>query len=301
MNTATANGLLVLDKPGGITSRDAVNRLQRWFPRGTRIGHAGTLDPLATGILVLGIGPATRLVEYIQRMEKEYRTDLVLGATSTTDDADGAVSPLGGVMPPTRTQLVEALQSFLGTIEQRPPAFSAAKVAGRRAHDMARRGEKVVLQPRSVQIYAIELLCFDYLEATLHIRCGKGTYIRSLARDLGARLGCGAYVRTLRRTRIGPFTLDRAWWPAAGEKQEPVPPLLPPREAVCDLPVVNVRPAEMERLRHGQTIRCPAGISVSSSAEAMEVAVFAREQFVGVGEINRAKHTLAPVKMLPPD
>src|SRR5256885_1641328 len=121
MSATAPHGLLVLDKPEGITSRDAVNRLQRWFPRGTRIGHAGTLDPLATGVLVLGIGSATRLVEYIQRMEKEYRTDVILGATSTTDDADGEITPFPGANPPSRAQVDEALRKFLGTIAQVPP------------------------------------------------------------------------------------------------------------------------------------------------------------------------------------
>src|SRR5215470_17408950 len=128
-------GLLVLDKPGGMTSREAVDRALRWFPRGTRIGHTGTLDPLATGVLVLCVGSATRLTEYVQQMSKVYQTTVRLGARSDTDDADGTITPVEGVTPPTREQLEQCLQEFLGEIEQVPPAFSAAKVSGQRAYD----------------------------------------------------------------------------------------------------------------------------------------------------------------------
>src|SRR5207237_471243 len=135
MELATFHGLLVLDKPRGLTSRDVVNRVQGWFPRGTKIGHTGTLDPLATGVLVLCIGAATRLTEYLQRMKKTYRAGVLLGSHSDTDDADGMIRPVEGVTPPDRAALELCLSSFVGRIEQMPPAFSAAKVAGRRAYD----------------------------------------------------------------------------------------------------------------------------------------------------------------------
>src|SRR5262249_23311126 len=161
----------------GITSREAVNRVQRQLPRGTRIGHAGTLDPLATGVLVVCIGAATRLTEYVQQMEKEYRTDLVLGATSTTDDADGEIAPLTELRVVSRELVVKNLRQFIGTIEQVPPAFSAAKVAGRRAYDLARQGDPVILGPRLVRIDSIDVVHYDYPDLTLQVQCGKGTYI----------------------------------------------------------------------------------------------------------------------------
>src|SRR5262249_18666004 len=147
------HGLLVLDKPGGMTSRDVVNRAQRWFPRGTRVGHAGTLDPLATGVLVLCVGIATRLAEYVQRMEETYRAGLRLGARSDTDDADGSVESVSVEHPPDEPTLVDCLQRFVGATFQVPPQFSAAKVTGRRAYDLARKGHEVSLQPRPVRIY----------------------------------------------------------------------------------------------------------------------------------------------------
>ncbi len=173
--TMPPSGLLVVDKPGGITSRAVVDRAQGWFPRGTRIGHTGTLDPLATGVLVLCVGQATRLTEYVQRMEKVYRAGVRLGARSDTDDADGNVTSVPVTSPPDRDAVTRALQAFLGPIEQVPPAFSAAKDAGRRAYSLARRGQDVNLAPRIVQIYEINLISFDYPTLDLEIRCGKGT------------------------------------------------------------------------------------------------------------------------------
>src|SRR5947209_7070555 len=194
MNVSLPDGLLVLDKPGGMTSRAAVDRALRWFPRRTRIGHTGTLDPLATGVLVLCLGAATRLTEYVQRMAKTYRSTFLLGARSDTDDADGTITPVAGATPPGGGAVVEALASFVGTIEQVPPAFSAAKVTGRRAYDLARAGQNVDLAPRPVTIYGIDLLACAYPRLELEVHCARGTYIRALARDLGARLGCGGYI-----------------------------------------------------------------------------------------------------------
>ena len=142
MNPPSYDGLLVLDKPGGVTSRDAVDAALRWFPRRMRMGHTGTLDPLATGVLVLCLGAATRLAEYVQRMSKTYVTELRLGARSDTHDADGVVTPVATTAPPDAATVAVCLSGFIGAIEQTPPAYSAAKVAGRRAYDLARRRQK---------------------------------------------------------------------------------------------------------------------------------------------------------------
>src|SRR5438876_10601481 len=152
------HGLLVIAKPSGLTSRDVVNRAQQWFPRGTKIGHTGTLDPLATGVLVLCIGAATRLTEYVQRMQKTYRAGILLGSRSNTDDADGTITPVEDATRPDRAAVELCLSQFVGAIDQVPPGYSAAKVAGRRAYDLARRGNKVDLQPRRVRIDSIDLL-----------------------------------------------------------------------------------------------------------------------------------------------
>src|SRR5436309_1163039 len=149
------NGLLVIDKPAGMTSRDAVDRAQRWFPRGTRVGHTGTLDPLATGVLVLCIGQATRLTEYVQKLPKTYVADVRLGARSATDDAEGPITPVPVDRAPARPDVEARLGEFIGQVTQVPPAYSAAKVAGRRAYDLARGGREVELAARTVTIERI--------------------------------------------------------------------------------------------------------------------------------------------------
>lgn len=204
------NGLLVIDKPTGMTSRDVVNRVQQWFPRGTKVGHTGTLDPLATGVLVVCVGAATKLADVVQAMGKTYRSQFRLGATSDTDDADGAVTLVTDATPPTEEAVRTALAGFVGVVEQLPPAYSALKVAGRRAHDLARRGEAVELKPRPVRIDAVRLLGYAWPFVEVEVDCGKGTYIRSIARDLGEKLGVGGLVASLRRTRVGPFTAEQA-------------------------------------------------------------------------------------------
>lgn len=202
------DGFLVIDKPGGMTSRDVVNVAQRWFPRKTKIGHTGTLDPLATGVLVLCVGAATKLADRVQAMGKTYRTRILFGFTSTTDDADGQLTPTAASDVPTEAAIRELLPQFVGEISQVPPAVSALKIAGQRAYDLVRRGTDVKLEARIVRVDAIRLLGYEWPHLDLEIDCGKGTYIRSIARDLGEKLGCGGLVQTLRRTRVGMFAVD---------------------------------------------------------------------------------------------
>jgi len=221
------DGMLNIDKPAGQTSRDVVNVAQRWFPRGTKIGHAGTLDPLATGVLVLCVGAATKLVARIQDMGKTYLTVVRFGATSNTDDSDGIIAHNPGAVPFSEAALREKLPLFVGAIQQLPPIFSALKVDGKRAHDLARRGKEVKLEPRTVHVESIALLKYEWPFAELEIVCGKGTYVRSIARDLGQMLEVGGLVQTLRRTRIGPFRAEDAFgldveWDIARKKLIPM-------------------------------------------------------------------------------
>ncbi len=267
MKAASFHGFLVIDKPGGITSRDAVDRAQRWFPRGTRLGHTGTLDPLATGLLVLAVGDGTRLTEYVQRMEKTYLAGLRLGVRSDTDDFDGTVTPVLGAAVPERAAIENALPRFIGAIDQVPPAYSAAHVAGRRAYDLARRGVDVQLQPRRVHIHALELRAFSHPRLELEVRCGKGTYIRSLARDLGERLGCGACVESLRRTCVGPFE-ESAALPLNADADEARAQLLPLALGVKDLPCMPVTAPDAARLCRGQAVRA------DTAPDGTEAAVF---------------------------
>ncbi len=246
------HGLLVIDKPGGMTSRGVVNRVQQWFPRKTKIGHTGTLDPLATGVLVVCIGAATRLADYVQEMSKSYTSRFRLGVTSTTDDADGEVTAISIETPPTRQKIELTLESFVGMVDQVPPAFSALKVLGQRAHSLARQGNEVQLAPRPVRIDAIRLTGYDWPFLDVDVDCGKGTYIRSIARDLGAKLGCGGIVQTLRRTRIGPFIAEQGI--GLDAKSEQVK-LLPLTTAITGLPQVRIDAETERRFRNGQSIR----------------------------------------------
>jgi tRNA pseudouridine55 synthase len=299
----SVHGLLIIDKPGGITSREAVDRCKGWFPRGTPLGHTGSLDPLATGVLVVCVGVATRLADYVQRMPKTYRAGFILGATSDTDDADGVLTP--AIPPvayapgsPSRADIERELQSFLGEIDQVPPAFSAVKVTGRRAYALARRGWAVELTPRRVRIDSIEIDAFDYPRLDLLIRCGKGTYIRSLARDLGERLGCGAYVATLRRTRIGPFVEADALSLDA-EPSAVMARLQPLGAAVAELPKLVLPDPEAKRLRLGQ--RLPLSDDQLAAASDDEVAVFdAAGTLLAVSRIDRERRVLSPGKVVCP-
>lgn len=288
----TFDGLLVLDKPGGITSRDAVDRAQRWFPRQIRVGHTGTLDPLATGVLVLCLGNATRLAQYVQDMRKTYRSIFRLGAASDSDDADGVITEVGEASVPSRAEVEAALTGFVGTIEQVPPAFSAAKVAGQRAYAKARRGEQVTLPPRSVTIYRVDVSSYEYPEVEVEVHCGKGTYIRSLARDLGRKLGCGGYVQTLRRISVGPFSTDNAV-SLEIDREQARRHLLPTAAALSELPRFVLPTHQAEALRHGQRVPLPP----SGEPPSGDVAVFTEAGFV-VAVVEVIGGEVRPVKVL---
>jgi tRNA pseudouridine55 synthase len=202
--------ILILDKPGGLTSAGAVNRVKRLLPRGRKIGHAGTLDPMATGVLLLLVGGATKRCETMMNHAKRYEATIRLGATTPTDDADSAPTPVPNAPPPSLDEMKSALAKFIGVISQRPPAFSALKIGGQPAYKSARRGKPLDLEPRPVRIDAIEILDFTWPELKLRVDCGRGTYIRALARDLGEELKTGGYLTALRRTRIGPFDVSDA-------------------------------------------------------------------------------------------
>jgi len=204
------DGWINLDKPAGLSSAGAVSRVKRLLPRGMRIGHAGTLDPFATGVLVLLVGRATRLCEQFMSQPKQYDAVLKLGATTATLDPKSPELPTADATPPLRAAIQGLIPRFVGQIEQRPPAFSAVHVGGMRAYKLAREGQAAELAARPVVVHAIEILGYDWPFLCLRIDCGKGTYIRSLARDIGNALEVGAYVSELRRTRVGPALIESA-------------------------------------------------------------------------------------------
>lgn len=202
-------GLLILQKAADMTSARAVDAVKKILPSEVKVGHAGTLDSFATGVLIVMVGTTTRLCEQIMGWPKTYQATIKLGATTPTDDPDSPetirdVEPIGG------KQIEDSLKKLLGTIQQRPPIFSAVKVGGKRASDRARGGRAIPLQSRTVQIYSIELLEFHWPLLRIRVSCGRGTYIRALARDLGEMLGVGAYVISLQRTRVGEFGIEQS-------------------------------------------------------------------------------------------
>jgi tRNA pseudouridine55 synthase len=201
-------GIINLDKPPGLTSAGAVSRVKRLLHGQFKVGHAGSLDPFATGVLLVLVGAATRSCEELMNLPKSYDATVLLGATTPTDDIDSPATAWPGAVPATLEAIHAALARCVGEIAQRPPAYSALKVGGRRAYALARAGREFELPPRLVRIDGIELRRYDWPTLDLHVRCGRGTYIRALARDLGSGLNVGGHLTALRRTSVGPFTAD---------------------------------------------------------------------------------------------
>ena len=255
------SGVLVVDKPVGLTSHDVVQIIRK----GTNIrraGHTGTLDPRASGVLVVLLGPAVRLSEYVSASDKRYQAVVRLGQSTDTYDAEGRIT--GGSSPVniTEDQFENELKSFIGEIEQVPPPYSAIKVKGKKAYDMARDGEEFDLAPRTIHVYNLDLLEWAPPEAVIDVYCSSGTYVRSLAHDLGEKLGCGAHLVGLRRTKSGRFTLRDAvplrklresfdtgnWYQY----------LIPAAEALSDWPAMELSNEQVEAVRHGIRIPSPA-------------------------------------------
>ena len=203
------SGLLVVDKPLGWSSMDVVRKV-RDAAGFVKTGHGGTLDPLATGVVICCIGSATKAVEALMGMPKVYDTRIDLSAFTKTDDAEAEREEVEVATPPTEAEVRAALETFVGEIQQVPPLYSAVHVDGKRAYKLARKGEDVQLEARTVRIDAIELLEYDFPHLRILVRCGKGVYVRSLARDLGKALGTGGYLSGLRRTAVGPYTVEQA-------------------------------------------------------------------------------------------
>ena len=199
----------MVDKAIGLSSMDVVRRVRR-AAAGAKTGHAGTLDPLATGVVICCLGRATRAVERLMGLPKMYEAVVDLSAFTTTDDREGERREVTVEHPPTREAIVDACARFVGIVEQRPPSFSAVHVGGRRAYKLARQGVAVEIPTKKVRIDAVEVQAYQWPELSIRVACGRGTYIRSLARDLGEALGAGGHLASLRRTAVGPYTVDEA-------------------------------------------------------------------------------------------
>ncbi|OHA49983.1 MAG: tRNA pseudouridine(55) synthase TruB [Candidatus Terrybacteria bacterium RIFCSPLOWO2_01_FULL_58_14] len=203
------NGVVLVNKPPGPTSHDVVRRI-RALAKGARVGHAGTLDPRAQGLLLILVGDATKQQREFMAGEKEYVAAIRLGATSSTDDAEGKITAMSNAQIPMTNAVRRTLQSFVGETAQVPPAYSAVKIGGTKAYEAARRGKPLTLKPRGVTIKEIELLEYRYPALKIRVACAAGTYIRALARDIGKKLGCGGYLSALTRSRSGNFLLKDA-------------------------------------------------------------------------------------------
>lgn len=247
------SGLLIVDKPSGITSRHVVDRVEK-IVKPQKVGHAGTLDPLATGVLVVCVGTATRLISHVQDGRKRYVGRFELGARSNTDDSDGEIEIGGDWSQIDRHSIESLLPGFIGTVMQTPPQVSAVKIDGHRAYKLARRGATFDIKPRPVEIYSLTLTRFEPPYFDLDIECGSGTYIRSIGRDLGERLQCGAIMTSLRRERVSSFGLDHAISLDAVNAQSILDHLQPPLSAVAHLPKYEVTSFDITWLRNGRSI-----------------------------------------------
>jgi tRNA pseudouridine55 synthase len=288
------SGLLLLDKPSGPTSHDLVLAVRRGA-REKHVGHAGTLDPLATGLLILCLGSATRLSDFLRDKDKRYQARVRLGQTTDTYDADGDIVAESRQIPD-EAAVAAALGEFRGAILQRPPAYSAIKRGGKKAYELARQGETVSLEARPIVIYSLALTEWQVPDFTLEVHCGSGVYVRSLAHDLGQRLGCGAHLTALRRTASGRFTVSQAVALADLEQafaDQTWPRLvLPPESAVADWPAVHLSAADAGRIVHGQPVPCPAPLGEQARA------YNERGEFFAILRFDPTKDAWRPWKVL---
>lgn len=262
------DGVLNINKPSGMTSHDVVERV-RSILQERRIGHTGTLDPLATGVLVLCAGKATRIARYLEAGEKEYKAIMRLGVTTDTLDAEGKVMATKSYTPPGMQQIIDVMKEFTGPLMQRPPAYSAVKVAGVPSYRLAREGKAELLKPRPVTISSVELTAFEDPLVGLKVRCSKGVYIRTLCADIGDALGMGAHLIALERTRSGRFSIDHSvtldrlqTMMTAGTVEQVVTPI---DDALAEFPAVPLSETETARVMNGSAISCPMSIASMNS------------------------------------
>ncbi len=279
--TAKPHGWLVVDKPRGLTSAAVVARIKP-LARGVKVGHAGTLDPLATGVLPVALGEATKTISFMMDSLKRYRFGLRWGERRDTDDAEGTVIERSDVRP-SEAAIAETLSVFVGRIEQVPPAFSAIKIDGERAYALARAGRPPALAARTVTVKSFTLTSAEDDEAAFVVECGKGTYVRALARDIARALGTVGHVHWLHRAAVGPFTdedaipLDKLR--ALGHSRAIIESLLPVDAALADIPALQLTDCEADRLRHGQLVPAP-------DADPGRIRVIAGSRLVALAEVG---------------
>jgi tRNA pseudouridine55 synthase len=294
-------GFLNVRKPAGPTSHDVVARVRRMLPRRTKVGHTGTLDPFADGVLVLAVGAASRLADLIQARPKRYRATVTLGERSTTDDPEGDVIPTPDADLPDAHAVQQALGAFRGEIEQVPPAHSAVHVEGRRAYDLARAGQRPEIPPRRVVIHHLALVDYQPPRAVLEVLCGRGTYLRSLARDLGDALGVGGWCSALTRSAVGEFDIDRA---VDLEHLRPTEHLVDALDGVGFLPRAELTDEQEREVRLGRALavgdaqRGRLSEEIESNGDERRVALSRGTRLVALADLDGS--LLRPRKVFPP-
>ncbi len=290
------DGLLLLDKPAGMSSNRALQKV-RGIYRARKAGHGGSLDPLATGLLPICLGQATKFSTYLLGADKAYRADCRLGQTTTTGDAEGEILDQHPVdVDP--DQLQQVLTGFVGEIEQVPPMYSALKHQGKRLYQLAREGKQVEREPRRVRIASLELVSLQQAQLVIDVSCSKGTYIRTLAEDIGTALGCGAHLTALRRTRVEPYALEQAVTletleQMAGEGAEAIDRLLlPVAAALAHFPGLQLDPDQCRNIRFGQSVRLGPG-----TAPGLCRILDPGRDFVGLGEVD-GEGVLVPKRLM---
>jgi len=278
------HGIILINKPSNVTSFAVIDKIKKKFKL-KKIGHSGTLDSFATGLLIIGINEGTKILQYYMELEKEYETSFHLGITTDTYDITGVkTNEYNGVLPEL-VDIENALKDFIGNIEQIPPNYSAIKVKGRRASDWVRKGVSVDLKPRRVTIKSIEVLSYNKPLLTLRILCSKGTYIRAIARDLGEKLGCGAYVSSLKRTKIGSFTLLQALeLDEILSKKYLNEYIIPLFDSLPFFQKVILTPEEVQDIFHGKSIRkemSAYGLNYLGVCKNKAIAILKLENFKG--------------------
>ncbi|NNE64537.1 MAG: tRNA pseudouridine(55) synthase TruB [Gammaproteobacteria bacterium] len=279
------DGILLLDKPCGISSNKALQKVRYLF-KANKAGHTGSLDPLATGMLPICFGEATKFSTYLLDASKSYRAVCQLGQTSTTGDAEGEIT-LQQAVNVTRQEVEEILKRFVGLIDQKPPMHSAIKVNGQRLYKLARKGETIERQSRSIEIYSLELINLNENMLTIDVHCSKGTYIRTLAEDIGEQLGCGAFLAKLKRTGVHPFwdqpcvAMTELQSLADSSPHSLDALLLPVEAALSGLPRVIIEGAEARAIQQGQVIQAD-----SSQPPGLIILINHEDQFIGIGEAS---------------
>lgn len=286
-----AHGALYIDKPEGPTSHDIVGAVRRLLDT-KRVGHAGTLDPFASGLLIVAFGQATRLLPYTHGLPKTYEATFLLGAASTTDDKTGSIAKHPNAPIPSEEEVRTTLTNFTGEIMQTPPAYAAVKIAGRKLYEYARKGESVVAAPREVTIHKITLHTYDWPQITVTIECSTGTYIRALARDIGVALGSGGYVTDLRRTQIGIIKSEEAIKLEEATQESLIARIKPSEVLVSHMPSVTITSENVAQYRQGRAV--PVKHVPENLAKQTFRVISEENELLGMGTVDQTTSLLSP-------